>query len=149
MTLEQTISAQIKDAMKARQKARLRSLRAIKSAIMLEKSKDGASDISDEAVLPILQKLAKQRRESLELYEQQGRDDLATEEKEDLAVIVEFLPAQMGEEEVRAKLTAIVEKVGATGPQDMGKVMGAAMGALKGKADGKMISRIVKELLGS
>jgi len=149
MTLEQTINAQIKDAMKARQKARLRSLRAIKSAIMLEKSKDGASDISDEAVLPILQKLAKQRRESLELYEQQGRDDLATEEKEDLAVIVEFLPAQMGEEEVRAKLTAIVEKVGATGPQDMGKVMGAAMGALKGKADGKMISRIVKELLGS
>lgn len=149
MTLEQNINAQIKDAMKARQQARLRSLRAIKSAIMLEKTKTGAAEISDEAVSPILQKLAKQRRESLELYQQQGRDDLATEEKEDLDVITEFLPEQMGEEEVRKQLTAIVEKVGATGPQDMGKVMGAAMGALKGKADGKLISSIVKELLGS
>ncbi len=149
MTLEEKINAQIKEAMKARAQTRLRSLRAIKSAILLEKTKEGAAEIAEEVEIRIVQKLAKQRRESLEVYEQQGREDLATDERQELEVISEFLPEQMGEEEVRKRISAVVEKVGASGPQDMGKVMGAAMGELKGKADGKLISTIVKEILAS
>ena len=150
MNLEQTINDKIKEAMRAKEQGRLRALRAIKSALLLEKtSAKGDGAVSEEAGNKILQKLAKQRKESLEIFEQQGRDDLAGKEKEELAVIEEFLPEQMGEEELKSYLEKLIEEVGASTPADMGKVMGRASKELAGKADGKTISGIVKSLLAS
>lgn len=148
MNLKDQINEGIKEAMKAKQSDRLRALRGIKSAFMLQDTAEGGLDVSEADRLKALQKLAKQRKDSLDIYEQQGREDLAKVEREELAVIEEFLPAQMGEAEVRAAVQAIIDSSGATGMKDMGKVMPVAMSQLGGQADGKLISALVKELLG-
>jgi uncharacterized protein YqeY len=150
MSLTDTINNDIKTAMKSKDDAALRALRGIKSALLLAKTEKGAADtISEEKEIQILQKLVKQRKESLEIYIQQGRKDLADAESEEIAVIERYLPAPMSEEELRAALARIIADTGASGPGDMGKVMGAATQQLAGKADGKTISAIVRTLLQS
>ncbi len=134
--------------MKARDKVRLEALRSIKSAILLANTeKGGGSELSEEDELKLVQRLQKQRKDSLEIYEQQGREDLATEERAQLEVIESFLPKQMSSEELTAYLKELIVRVDAKGPQDMGKVMGTASKELAGKADGKTISTKVKEIL--
>jgi uncharacterized protein len=148
MSLTDTINNDIKTAMKSKDEAALRALRGIKSALLLAKTEKGAGDsISGEKELQILQKLVKQRKESLDIYVQQGRKDLADAEAEEIAVIERYLPAPMSEAELRAALTEIIATTGASGPADMGKVMGAATQQLAGKADGKTISAMVLTLL--
>lgn len=150
MSLKQTIDADIKKAMLAKEKDTLRALRAIKSLILLAETEKGNADgISEEAEMTLLAKAAKQRKDSAEIYEQQGRDDLKEPELVELAVIQKYLPQQLSEDDVRAEIKKAIVSTGATTPADMGKVMGASMGALKGKADGKLISSIVKEELGA
>ena len=149
MALFDQINEDIKSAMKNREEGRLRALRGIKSAFLLAKTEKGANDeLSPEKEIQVLQKLVKQRKESLEIYNAQNRKDLADVESEEIAVIESYLPKQMEESELRLILQTIISRVGASGPQDMGKVMGAATKELAGKADGRMISSIVKELLG-
>jgi uncharacterized protein YqeY len=149
MSLEQEIMAVMKEAMKNKDEATLRSVRAIKAAIINAKTEKGANgEIDADGELKLLQKLVKQRKDALEIYEKEGRTDLAQKEKEEIAVIEKFLPAQLSPEELRAALKEIIATVGAAGPSDMGKVMGVATKKLAGKADGKSISAIVKELLG-
>ena len=147
MNLEEKVMAELKEAMKAKDTVALDSIRAIKSAILLAKTDGTGKPIDEAREIQILQKLVKSRRESLEIYEKQGRTDLAATEKSQIAVIEKFLPAQMSPEEVEVVLKGILEEVGATTPKDMGKVMGAANQKLAGKADGRMISEIVKKLL--
>lgn len=148
MSLEQNVMAEMKDAMRAKDEAALRSLRAIKAAIIIAKTAEGAKgELTKEDETKLLQKLVKQRRDSLEIYEQQKRDDLAAKELEEIAVIEKFLPKQMSSDELKETLSAIITQVGATSPADMGKVMGVATKQLAGKADGKAISSAVKELL--
>lgn len=148
MSLAVSINDHIKDAMRAKDKIRLESLRAIKSAFLLAGTEKGASgSISEDEELKILQRLQKQRKDSLEIYTQQGRADLAEDERLQLQIIEEFLPKQMDAEELNSYLKNLLEKLGASGPQDMGKVMGTASKELAGKADGKTISAAVRELL--
>jgi len=148
MALEQQIMAEMKDAMKAKDEATLRSLRAIKAEIIKAKTEPGAGGEIDEATeQKFLQKMMKQRRDSLEIFEKQGRADLAIKEKEEMAVIEKFLPKQLGEAEIKAAVEKIIAETGAASPADMGKVMGVASKQLAGLADGKTISAIVKELL--
>lgn len=148
MSLAETINKEIITAMKARDEVSLRGLRAIKSAILLAQTDKGAGDgLTEEAELKILQKLAKQRKDSLEIYEQQKREDLAQKEREEILVIERFLPKQMSEEEVKAALQQIIAEVGATSAAETGKVMPVAMKQLAGKADGKTISALLKGLL--
>lgn len=150
MTLKQNIESEIKSAMIARDKTRLSALRAIKSLILLEETKSGAkAEISEEDEMKILTKAAKQRKDSAEIYEQQNRADLLEVEMAELAIIQEFLPKAMTEEEVLAAIKAIITQTGASSPKDMGKVMGVASKELAGKADGKMIADKVKALLNS
>ena len=148
MGLEQNVMAEMKDAMKSKNEAALRGLRAIKAAIILAKTSEGAGgELKEEDETKLLQKLVKQRRDSLEIFNKQNRDDLAQKEQEEINVIEKFLPKQMSEEELKAELSGIITQVGATSPSDMGKVMAAATKQLAGKADGKAISAAVKELL--
>ena len=148
MSLESKVMEEMKTAMKAKDEAALRTLRAIKAAILIEKTSGGASDTMSEAdEIKMLQKMAKQRRDSLDIFTQQNREDLAAKEREELAIIEKFLPAQMSQEELQAELKRIIAEVGASSPADMGKVMGAASKQLAGKADGKAISENVKQLL--
>ena len=148
MSLSAKIAEEMKVAMKAKDKKRLEALRSIKSAVMLAQTeKAKGSELSESEELKILQKLQKQRKDSLDIYEQQNREDLADEERSQLAVIEDFLPRQMDESELRAYLQEVIARVGASSPRDMGKVMGVASKELAGKADGKTISVIVKELL--
>ena len=134
--------------MRAKDKDMLESLRSIKSAIMTEQTKKGSgSEMSEAEELQILKRLQKQRRESMEVYQSQGREDLAEVEQKQLGVIESFLPQQMEESELRSYLEDLIAKLDAQGPKDMGKVMGTANKELSGKADGKRISEIVKELL--
>ncbi|MEQ9468929.1 MAG: GatB/YqeY domain-containing protein [Ekhidna sp.] len=148
MSLKSTIESEIKQAMLNKDKDRLRALRAIKSQILLAETEKGSSgELSEDAEMKLLIKAAKQRKDSIEVFEQQGRDDLAATEKSELTVIESFLPTQLSEEEVEAEVKKIIEEVGAAGPQDIGKVMGAASKKLAGKADGKMISTLAKKLL--
>jgi len=148
MALEQTIMAEMKEAMKSKNEAALRSLRAIKAAILLAKTSEGATgELTEDDEIKLLQKLVKQRRDSLEIYKQQQRADLAQKEEEEIAVIEKFLPKQLSPEELKAEIKAILGETGAKTPADMGKVMGMATKKLAGKADGKAISAIVKELL--
>jgi uncharacterized protein YqeY len=143
------IDQDIKQAMLARQEARLRGLRAIKSALLLARTEKGASeDLSQESEIKVLQKLIKQRKESADIYKAQNRDDLYQIEAEELQVIETYLPKQMEREEVEAYLKGLISRVGATSVKDMGKVMGAANKELAGQADGKTISEVVKQLLG-
>ncbi|SIO48713.1 GatB/YqeY domain-containing protein [Chitinophaga niabensis] len=147
MSLELDINGAIKTAMLAKAEAELRALRAIKAAILVAKTAEGASELTEEDEQKLLQKLSKQRKDSLEIFRQQNREDLAKKEEEELAVIARYLPQQMDEAALRTALTEIIAAVGASSPADMGKVMGAATKQLAGKAEGKMISALVKELL--
>ena len=147
MSLTETINTDIKNAMKAREKEKLAALRAIKSALLLEASKDGSGEVSEEAEMKILQKLHKQRKDAAALYEEQNRPDLLEDEVFQAGVIEAYLPAQMSEDEIGEVVKGIIAKTGASSPADMGKVMGAAMGQLAGKAEGKIISMLVKKYL--
>lgn len=148
MSLETKVMEQLKEAMKAKDEVALRTLRAIKAAILQEKTSEGFSgEITDAVELKMLQKMAKQRKDSLDIFVQQNREDLAVKEREELAVIEKFLPAQMSNEELRAAIQAIVTETGAASAADMGKVMGVASKQLAGKADGKAISETVKAIL--
>ena len=150
MSLKSTIETEIKQAMLSKDKDRLRALRAIKSQILLaETEKGGGGELSEEAEIKLLTKAAKQRRDSITVYEEQGREDLSATEKSELEVIESFLPKQLSEEEVTEEVKKVIEEVGATGPQDLGKVMGNATKKLAGQADGKIISSIAKKLLTS
>lgn len=149
MNLEQKIMAEMKDAMKSKNESMLRSLRAIKAEIIKAKTEPGAGGEIDEATeQKILQKMMKQRRDSLDIFQKQGREDLAKKEQEEMEVIERFLPKQMSEEEIREAVSKIISDTGAAGLSDLGKVMGVASKQLAGKADGKTISGIVKSLLG-
>src|SRR5882757_10474641 len=148
MSLEQKVMADLKAAMLAKNEAALRGLRAIKAAIIIAKTSEGAGgELKEEDETKLLQKLVKQRKESLEIYQQQQRADLARKEEEEIAVIEQFLPKQLSAEELKTALSKIIAETGASSPADMGKVMGAATKQLAGKADGKSISAAVKELL--
>ncbi len=150
MSLEQQVNEGIKTAMKAKNESELRSLRAIKAAILVAKTAEGGpKELGEADEIKLLQKMAKQRRDSLDIFRQQKREDLAIKEQEELAVIERFLPARMDEGQLREVLGAIIAETGASGPADMGKVMGTATRKLAGQADGKTISAIVRELLGS
>lgn len=148
MSLETNVMARMKDAMKAKDEAALRTLRAIKAGIILAKTSEGAGgEISEAEEVKMLQKLAKQRKDSLEIFRQQNREDLAIKEQEELDIINTFLPAQLEGEALEKVIREIIAETGATGPADMGKVMGAATKKLAGQADGKAISAMVKQLL--
>jgi uncharacterized protein YqeY len=148
MSLEQKITGELKTAMLAKDEKGLRSLRAIKAAILLAKTSEGAGgELKEEDETKLLQKLVKQRRDSLEIFQQQNRTDLAQKEQEEIEIIEKFLPKQMTAEELKEALTKIIAEVGASSPADMGKVMGVASKQLAGKTDGKSISTAVKELL--
>ena len=148
MALVDQINGDIKAAMLAKEKEKLAALRAIKSALLLEAT-SGGGEISEEAEIKILNKLKKQRLDAAAIYREQGRDESVHEEEFQAEVIAAYLPAQMSEDEVRKIVQETIAQVGASGPQDMGKVMGPVMGKLSGKADGKLISTLVKEGLNS
>lgn len=148
MDLEQKIMAELKTAMLAKDEVGLRSLRAIKAAILLVKTSEGGSgELKEEDEVKLLQKLVKQRKDSLEIFQQQNRADLARKEEDEIAVIEKFLPKQLTQEELKEGLTKIITEVGASSPADLGKVMGIATKRFAGKADGKAISTLTKELL--
>jgi len=150
MSLELDVMSLMKDAMKNKDEAMLRGLRAIKAEIIKAKTEPGANGaISEDGEMKLLQKLVKQRRDSLTIFQEQNRADLAVKELEEIAVIEKFLPVQMTEEEVKAAVEAIVKELGAAGPQDLGKVMGVASKQLAGKADGKLIASVAKNALTS
>ena len=148
MSLKQQIEADIKKAMLAKEKDVLKALRAIKSMILLAETEKGSNgEVSEDAGNKILMKAVKQRKDSANIFKEQGREDLYAIEMAEVAVIEKYLPKQLSVEEVTAKLKEIIAQVGASGPQDMGKVMGMATKALAGQSDGKTISGIVRQLL--
>ena len=147
MALEQNIMVELKAAMLAKDEAKLRALRAIKAAIIILKTSEAGKEITEEDEMKMLQKLVKQRKESIDIYNKQGREDLAKTEQEEVAVIELFLPQMMSEDEIRVALKDIITSVGATSAAEMGKVMGAANKAFAGKADNKIVSVLVKEML--
>jgi len=148
MSLETQVMTEMKEAMKAKNEGVLRALRAIKAEIIKAKTDPGAGGEIDEATeQKFLQKMMKQRRDSLDIFEKQGREDLAAKEKEEMAVIEKFLPKQLDEAELKEIVKKIITETGASSPADMGKIMGIASKQLAGKADGKTISNMVKEIL--
>ena len=149
MTLTDKIKGDLKEAMKAKDKVKLESLRAIKSALLLASTEKGATESSDELELKMLQKLVKQRKDAATIFTEQGRDDLAQPELDQVAIIEAYLPEQMSEDEVKAIVDAVVAQSGASSLADMGKVMGMVNQKLAGKADGKVIAGFVKAALAS
>ena len=150
MSLKQKVDSEIKSAMIAKDKDRLRALRAVKSLILLEETKGGAAgELSEDEEMKILTKAAKQRKDSADIYQQQNREDLYAVEMAELEIIQEFLPKALSEEELTQAIQDIIAQTGASGPKDMGKVMGVASKQLAGKADGKAIADKVKSLLNS
>jgi uncharacterized protein len=148
MALEEKVMAELKTAMLAKDEAALRGLRAIKAAIILARTSEGSGGQLQEAdETKLLQKLVKQRKDSLAIYQQQNREDLARKEEEEIAIIERFLPQQMDESALKAALTKIIAQTGATSPADIGKVMGVATKQLAGQADGKTINAIARQLL--
>jgi len=148
MALEQTINDAIKTAMLAKDQATLRGLRAIKAAIILAKTSEGAGgQLAEADEVKLLQKLVKSRKDSLDIYQKQNREDLAAKEQEEITVIESFLPKQLGEAELKELIAAIIKETGASSAADIGKVMAAATKQLAGQADGKTISAVVKSLL--
>jgi uncharacterized protein len=147
MSLEAKINNDLKEAMKAKDQIALRGIRAIKSAILILKTDGTGEEVNEEKEIKLLQRLVKQRKESLDIYEKQNREDLAVKEREEIAIIEKYLPAQMGAEELENIIKQIIEQTGAESMKDMGKVMGIASQKLAGKADGKAISTVVKTLL--
>lgn len=148
MSLEQRIMPELKAAMLAKDEKAMRSLRAIKAAIIVAKTAEGAGgELKEEDETKLLQKLVKQRKDSLEIFTAQNRDDLAQREQEEIEIIEKFLPKQLSADELKAEIKAIIAESGASSPAEMGKVMGLANKKLAGRADGKTISTVVKELL--
>ena len=148
MSLQEKVMAEMKAAMKAKDSMKLEAMRAVKGAILLANTESSSKDgLTEEEEMKLLQKLVKQRKDSAQIYKEQGREDLAEPELQQAAVIEQFLPEQMSEAEIEAKVDEIIAKSGASGMQDMGKVMGMATGELAGKADGKTISMIVRKKL--
>jgi uncharacterized protein YqeY len=148
MNLEEQVMAQMKDAMKSKNEGLLRGLRAIKAEIIKAKTEPGAGgEINADTEMKLLQKMVKQRRDSLSIFEQQNREDLAVKEREEIAVVEQFLPKQLSAEELKAAVAKIIAETGASSLADLGKVMGVASKQLAGLADGKAISALVKELL--
>lgn len=148
MSLETRIAEDLKEAMRQKDQAAMRSLRAIKAAILLFKTDGSGNELDSQSEIKLLQKLVKQRQDSLDIYVKQGREDLAVTEREEIAVIQKYLPAQLSAEELKNMLQAMIAEVGATSGKDMGKVIGLANQRLSGQADGKTIAATVKELLG-
>ena len=148
MSLETKLMTDLKVAMKAKDQAALRSIRAVKAAILLLKTDGSGKEVDDAAEIKVLQKLVKQRKDSLEIFEQQEREDLAVKEREEIEVIERYLPAQMSEDEIKTIVQGIIEQTGASSMRDMGKVMGMANQKMAGKADGKTIASVVKTMLG-
>lgn len=147
MGIVEQINSDIKTAMKARDTAKLAALRSIKTALMVEATKGGDSEISEEVGIKIIQKLHKQRMDAAAIYKEQDREDLYADEVAEAAHLEPYLPEQMSEDEIRKEVEAIIAQTGASSMADMGKVMGMASGKMAGKADGKIISGIVKQLL--
>lgn len=148
MGLEQKIMTELKSAMLAKDEKTVRSLRAIKAAIIVAKTAEGAGgELKEDDEIKLLQKLVKQRKDSLDIFTQQNRPELAAKEQEEIEVIEKFLPKQLSSEELKEEITKIIAETGASSPADMGKVIGAANKKLAGRADGKTISGVVKELL--
>ena len=147
MSVQDQITSDIKEAMKARNVDKLAALRAVKSAIMLEATKDGSTIVSDEVSLKLIAKLVKQRKDSAAIFEEQNRPDLVVDEVNQLAYLETYLPSQMGEKEVRKIVKEVIAKLGVSSPADIGKCMGPLIGRLNGKADGSLISKLVKEEL--
>ena len=147
MRLEEKIQQDIKAAMLAKEREKLESLRAIKAAILLAKTADGSERVADDALVKIIQKLVKQRKETAVIYKEQNRPELAEKELMEASYMEVYLPKQLSEEELTAEIKKIIAEVGATSAKEMGKVMGVASKALAGKADGRAISTIVKSLL--
>ncbi len=147
MNLEAKIQKDLITAMKAKDEKALRAVRAIKSAILLFKTSGSNAELDEDAEIKMLQKMVKQRKESLSIFEQQGREALAQTEREEIEVIEQYLPQQLSEDEIEATIKNIIAETGATGMKDMGKVMGAANKAFGGRAEGAVISAIVKRLL--
>ena len=147
MSLEQKIMGDLKSAMKSKDQAALRGIRAIKAAIVLTKTDGSGKELDEAGEIKLLQKLVKQRQDSFDIFTKQGREDLAIVEKEEIEVLKKYLPAQLGEEEITTIVKEIIATTGAAGMKDMGKVMGMASAKLSGQADGKTIASIVKQLL--
>lgn len=147
MSLSQQINDQLKQAMKAKDQSTLRGLRAIKASLLLLQTQEGGGDVTEKDEMEVLVKMAKQRKDSIKIFNDQDRTDLSKIEEEELSVIEKFLPAQLTSVEVEAEVKSIITQLGASSMRDMGKVMGMANGKLKGKADGKLIADIVKGLL--
>ena len=147
MSLESRVMDDLKSAMKAKDQAALRSLRAIKSAILLAKTDGSGKELDEGGEIKLVQKLVKQRKDSLEIYEKQNREDLAATEREEIAILTKYLPKQLDPAELEEIIKGIIEQTGASSMKDMGKVMGMASQKLAGKADGKTISGVVKSLL--
>jgi len=147
MSIANNIDNGIKDAMRAKDQVKLATLRAVKSAILLEATKDGSSDVSDDKSIKLISKLHKQRKEAADIYKAQGREDLFDEEMAQAKILEDFLPEQMSEDEIKTIVQEIITSSGASSMADMGKVMGQATVKMAGKADGKVISGIVRELL--
>jgi|SRR5690554_7295050 uncharacterized protein YqeY len=148
--LKDRISEDLKDAMRARDEVRLRTLRSLRAALLereIAERTGGVAELSDEQALSVLQKQAKQRRDSIEQFVGAGREDLAENERQELAIIESYLPKQLSDDEIREELRKIIAEVGASSAAEIGKVMGPAMQRLKGKADGKRIQMIARELL--
>lgn len=147
MSLENKINEDLKTAMKAKDQVALRGIRAIKSAILLYNTSGAAEELTPEKEIALLQKLIKTRQDSLDIYEKQGREDLAVIEREEIEVIKRYLPQQLSEEEITVVVKSIIERTGASSMKDMGKVMVEASREMAGKADGKTISAVVKAML--
>ncbi|MCH1473880.1 MAG: GatB/YqeY domain-containing protein [Bacteroidia bacterium] len=147
MSLSEQINDQMKQAMKAKDQSTLRGLRAIKAALLLLQTQEGGGEVTEKDEMEALVKMAKQRKDSIRIFNEQGRSDLSKIEEEELSVIEKFLPAQLSPEEIENEVKSIISQLGATSMKDMGKVMGMANGKLKGKADGKLIADMVKGLL--
>lgn len=147
MSLEEKINIDLKEAMKAKDKVSLRGIRAIKSAILLAKTDGSGSELDNSQEIKMIQKLVKQRQDSLDIFTKQNREDLAQTEREEIEVLMKYLPQQLSKEELLPIIKNIIQTVGAESMKDMGKVMGLASKELSGKADGKLISTVVKELL--
>lgn len=148
MSLEAQVMEKMKEAMKSKNEAMLRGLRAIKAEIIKAKTEPGAGgELTEEVSLKMLQKMVKSRKDSLQIFQEQNRTDLAQKEQEEIDLIQQFLPAQMTEEELIKQLKDIIAQVGAAGPQDLGKVMGIATKQFAGQADGKLVATLVKNLL--
>lgn len=147
MSLTERVNAGIKQAMKDKNEARKRTLRAVKAQLLLIQTSGNAGEMDEAQEIKLIQKMVKERQDSYEVYNEQGREDLASKEKEELDILKEFLPQQLSEAELTVRIQAIIEQTGASSMRDMGKVMGMVNKALAGKADGKTISTIVKNQL--